>query len=84
MAKKGVWADPQPVPPWECGRGNSLSKEAYFLALARLESAREVLSETRIVGLNKSGSESASRSPNDTHVRMGRRTFWRAITWDYC
>jgi hypothetical protein len=27
--------------------------------------------------------ESASRSPNDTHVRMGRRTFWRAITWDY-
>ena len=44
-------------------------------------------SGTRIVGINKSGSESASRSPNDTQkngttrsiVRMGRRTFWRAI-----
>ena len=34
---------------------------------------------------------SATRSPNDTQkngatrsiVRMGRRTFWRAINWDY-
>ena len=43
------------VPPWECGRGKSMSKEAYFLALARLESACEALNETRIVGQNKDG-----------------------------
>ncbi len=45
---------------------------------------------TRIVGQYKSGSESASRSPNDTQkndpprsiIRMGRSTFWHAINWD--
>ena len=37
--KKGLWADPQPVPPWEGGRGNRVSGQAYFLALARLASA---------------------------------------------
>ena len=57
------------------GRGNRVSGQAYLLAFARLESACVALSGTLIVGLNKSGSESASRSPNDTHVRMGRGTF---------
>ena len=51
-----------------------------------LQEGRVDLSGMRIVGLNKSGSASASRSPNDTQnngaprsiVRMERRTFWRA------
>jgi hypothetical protein len=68
------------------GNGTRVSGPAYSLALARLASACVARSGTRIVGLNKSGSESASRSPNDTQkngatrsiVRMGRRTFWRA------
>ena len=69
------------------GKGNRVSGEAYSLALARLESACDALSGGRLVGLNKSGSESASRSTNDTQkngatrsfVKMGRRTFCRAI-----
>ncbi len=47
----GLWADPAPIPPGNGGRGESVSREAYFLALARLVSACVALSGSRIVGL---------------------------------
>ena len=62
-------ADPQPVPPWEWRRGNSVSGETLLLGdAARGFSLRRSQRDAYyyIVGLNKSGSESASRSPNDT------------------
>ena len=56
-AKKGLWADPLPVPPWEWRKRKECEgAQAYSLALARLESACVALSTTRMVGLlNKSG-----------------------------
>jgi endonuclease YncB( thermonuclease family) len=38
-AKKGLWTDPQPVPLWEWRKRKSLSGQAFFLVLARLELA---------------------------------------------
>ena len=37
--RKGLWVDPQPVPPWEWRKRKSRSYQAYCLALARLASA---------------------------------------------
>ena len=37
--KKGCWADPHPVPPWEWRKRNRVSGQAYDLPLARLASA---------------------------------------------
>jgi hypothetical protein len=54
--RKGLWADPQPVPPWEWRKVNCFSFTTYFLALVHLGSSRVALSGTRIVGQNKSGS----------------------------
>ena len=50
-ARKGLWADPQPVPPWEWRKRKSREWQAYFLALARLDSACVELSGTRIFGV---------------------------------
>jgi len=48
-AKNGLWADPQPVPPWSGGRKIFVSEKAYFLALARMALASVALSGTRIL-----------------------------------
>lgn len=48
--RKGLWADPQPMPQWEGERENSVRGQAYFLALARLDSVCVALSGTRIFG----------------------------------
>jgi hypothetical protein len=66
------------------GSGKRVSGQTLLLVgAARGFSLRRSQRDAYIVGLNMSGSESASRSPNDTQkngasrsiVRMGRRTF---------
>ena len=69
--------EPNPVPPWEWRHRKSREWQAYWLALARVASACVTRSGTRIVGLNMSGSESASRCPNDTHKNGATRSIVR-------
>ena len=76
-ARKGLWWNRIPCRRGRWRHRKSREWQAYWLALARVASACVTRSGTRIVGLNMSGSESASRCPNDTHKNGATRSIVR-------
>jgi len=92
-AKKGLWADPHPVPQWEWRKRSRLVRagvEREATRVGRQLPTPALPTEASYRSSVRVGwryTPPSSRSPYSTKkngatraiVRMGRRTFWRAI-----